>query len=281
MTALKLENLGKKYPAFTLDNVGFSVEEGRICGLVGANGAGKSTTIKGIVGLISTSGKAEIFGYPASGNEAKALIGYAGGGFRFYPRKTVESLAKATALFYPSWNWDRFSACCERFHVSRNKKISELSEGMKVKLSLALALSHGARILVLDEPTSGLDPLSREEFCDAILALVREEGVAVLFSTHITSDLERIADDVVFLSHGKVLAQGGLAELMQRYKLAHFKTPQEGEGAVGLKPVKDGYEGLVTGDFRGQAALRAPTLDEIIIHLEYGAGERFAEDRVC
>lgn len=280
MTALKLNNLSKEYPAFSLKNVSFDVEEGRICGLVGANGAGKSTTIKGIVGLIPTRGSAEIFGLPASGSKAKQLLGYAGGGFRFYPHKTVEALGRATALFYDQWDGKRFSDYCARFSLDKNKKIAELSEGMKVKLSLALALSHGARLLILDEPTSGLDPLSREEFSDTVLSLVREEGVSVLFSTHITSDLTRIADDVVFLSHGEVLAQGALSSLMQTYRLAHFSTVEAGAGAIGLKPVKEGFEGLVKEDFAGNAELRAPTLDEIVIHLECAAREpRKAEGR--
>ncbi|MDE5547886.1 MAG: ABC transporter ATP-binding protein [Clostridia bacterium] len=277
MTALKLEKLGKEYPAFTLKDVSFCVEEGRICGLVGANGAGKSTTIKGIVGLIPTSGSAEIFGLPANGNEAKQLLGYAGGGFRFYPHKTVEALARATALFYGAWDAKRFNDYCARFGLLKSKKITELSEGMKVKLSLALALSHGARLLILDEPTSGLDPLSREEFCDTVLSLVKEEGVSVLFSTHITSDLTRIADDIVFLSHGEVLAKGSLSALMQRYRLAHFVAVEAGTGAIGLKPVKDGYEGLVKEDFAGKAEFRAPTLDEIIIHLECAARQTEGE----
>lgn len=280
MTALKLINLSKEYPAFSLKNVSFGVEEGCICGLVGANGAGKSTTIKGIVGLIPTRGSAEIFGLPASGSKAKQLLGYAGGGFRFYPHKTVEALGRVTALFYDQWDGKRFSDYCARFSLDKNKKIAELSEGMKVKLSLALALSHGARLLILDEPTSGLDPLSREEFCDTVLSLVREEGVSVLFSTHITSDLTRIADDVVFLSHGEVLAQGALSSLMQTYRLAHFSCAEAGTGAIGLKPVKEGFEGLVKEDYAGSAELRAPTLDEIVIHLECAAREpRKAEGR--
>lgn len=281
MTALKLEKLGKEYPSFALKDVSFAVEEGRICGLVGANGAGKSTTIKGIIGLIPTSGRAEIFGLPAAGNRAKQLLGYAGGGFRFYPHKTVEALARATALFYDGWNAERFHGYCTRFGVSPKKKISELSEGMKVKTALILALSHGARLLILDESTSGLDPLSREEFCDVVLSLVREEGVTVLFSTHIASDLTRIADDVVFLSHGEVLAQGSLAALMQRYRLARFSSCGAAAGAIGLKPVKEGYEGLVKENFKGVASFRAPTLDEIIIHLECAARQPRAEEELC
>ena len=267
MKALEVVNLKKVYPSFTLDSVSFSVEEGRIVGLVGANGAGKSTTIKGILGLISAEGEATVFHCDAKSREAKELLGYAGGGFRYYPQKSVETIARTVSAFYPKWSKEKFAYYLKRFELLSEKKIRELSEGMKVKLALALALSHGAKLLILDEPTSGLDPFAREEFLDIILSLVKEEGVSVLFSTHIVSDLERAADDVVLLSHGKLLVNEPLDSLKQKYSLAFFKKPQE--GVIGLKAVKNGYEGLVprTERFEG-AELREPTLEEIIIHLE-------------
>ena len=268
MTALCVENLKKEYPSFTLDDISFVVEEGRVSGLVGANGAGKSTTIKSILGLVRATGKVEVFSRPAACAEAKSLIGYAGGGFRFYPQKRLKTLAKAVSRFYPAWSDERFQEFCKRFALDPNKKIAQLSEGMKVKFALALALSHGARLLILDEPTSGLDPFSREEFCDIILSLVREEGISVLFSTHITADLDRIADDVLLLSQGKLLINESLSELTARYMLATFAEPPQ-EGVVGLKRVKDGFEGLVPKTARIEGArLREPTLDEIIIHIE-------------
>ena len=137
---------------------------------------------------------------------------------------TLAAIRKAYAPFYPTWNQSKYEKFLSQFELIENKKVKELSEGMKVKFALALALSHGAKLLIMDEPTSGLDPLSREEFCDIILQLVREEGVSVLFSTHITSDLMRIADDIVYISQGKILAACPLKELLCKYNLAHFSS---------------------------------------------------------
>lgn len=273
MSALSVTDLCKNYAAFTLDHVSFTVEEGRVCGLIGANGAGKTTTLKGITGQIETSGGVKAFGVSLRRDEriVKQKIGYVGGGFRYYPQKTVSDVARVTAGFYPEWREEKFRAYLADYAIAANKKISALSEGMKVKLFLALALSHGAKLLILDEPTSGLDPLSREEFCDTILELVRAEGISVLFSTHITSDLMRIADDVVFLSHGKVLANETLQSLLGKYVLARFPDGESGKkaGAIGLKAVKEGFEGLL---LRGITPLNVKiaeaTLDDIIIHLE-------------
>ena len=188
MNALAVKNLTKQYAGFKLDGVSFSVGEGRVAGLIGRNGAGKSTTIKGILRFISTTGNVEIFGKDVAYEEeqVKKLIGYVGGGFRYYPLKPLSSVKRAFARFYPEWDQSKYERYLKEFALDESKKVSELSEGMKVKFSLALALSHGAKLLIMDEPTSGLDPLSREEFCDIVLTLVREEGVSVLFSTHIT-----------------------------------------------------------------------------------------------
>lgn len=276
MVALEVKNLKKVYPAFTLDRVSFSVEEGRVAGLVGANGAGKSTALKGILGLIEAEGEAKVFSFDAKSAEAKSLLGYAGGGFRYYPHKKIKTVARVVSKFYPAWSEEKFVRYARKFALVPEKKVSELSEGMKVKFALALALSHGAKLLVLDEPTSGLDPLSREEFADTVLSLVKEEGISVLFSTHVVSDLDRIADDVIFLSHGRVLADEPLEKLRSKYSLAFFESPPQGS-VIGLKPVKGGFEGLVArGGNPAGAKLRTPTLEEIVIHLEYAK-----EGRVC
>lgn len=191
MNALEVKELKKVYPEFTLDKVSFCVQQGHISGLIGRNGAGKSTTIKGILRLINAEGRVSAFGKDFLKEEmaVKQMIGYVGGGFRYYPMNTLVAIRKAYAPFYPTWNQSKYEKFLSQFELIESKKVKELSEGMKVKFALALALSHGAKLLIMDEPTSGLDPLSREEFCDIILQLVREEGVSVLFSTHITSDL--------------------------------------------------------------------------------------------
>ncbi len=279
MNALEVRNLTKVYPDFTLDKVSFCVPRGHIVGLIGRNGAGKSTTIKGILRLIAAEGNIDVFGKDIFKDEltVKQMIGYVGGGFRYYPMNTLSAIRKAYAPFYPTWDQSKYEKFLARFGLSEKKKVKELSEGMKVKFALALALSHGAKLLIMDEPTSGLDPLSREEFCDIILQLVREEGVSVLFSTHITSDLMRIADDIVYISQGSILAACPLEELLGKYRLAHFPSLAEATAAnaIGVKSVKDGYEGLLTRDMQisEDTVIADATIDNIMVHLEKAAEE--------
>ena len=284
MNALEVKELTKVYPEFTLDKISFCVPQGHISGLIGRNGAGKSTTIKGILRLISTAGDVVVFGKDFYKDETaiKQMIGYVGGGFRYYPMNTLASIRKAYSPFYPMWNQGKYEKFLAQFGLSERKKVKELSEGMKVKFTLALALSHGAKLLIMDEPTSGLDPLSREELCDIILQLVREEGVSVLFSTHITSDLMRIADDIVYISQGKILAACPLNKLLNKYKLAHFSSLADATAAnaIGVKSVKDGYEGLLSCDTQrlNGVILSDATIDNIIVHLEKANEEkRYAE----
>lgn len=173
MYALEVERLKKIYPDFTLRDLSFSIEEGQIAGLIGRNGAGKSTTLKSVMGLISSEGTVRVFGRDFSADEgaAKELIGYVGGGFRFYPNKPLSAVARTVSHFYPHWDGEAFKRRCGEYALVLFKRVRELSDGMKIKFSLALALSHGARLLLLDEPTSGLDPLSREDLCDTLLSL--------------------------------------------------------------------------------------------------------------
>lgn len=274
MNALKVKNLTKVYPEFTLDNVSFSVPTGHIVGLIGRNGAGKSTTLKGILRLISAEGRVEVFGKDMNEEElaVKQMIGYVGGGFRFYPRNTLLSVRKNYAAFYSDWNQEKYEKLLAQFQLSETKRVKELSDGMRVKFSIALALSHGAKLLIMDEPTSGLDPLSREEFCDILLEIVREQEVSVLFSTHITSDLMRIADDIVYISQGKLLLEQPLQQLLCKYSLAHFSCLERAKetNAIGIKAVKDGYEGLLLRgeSVAGDVVLTDATIDHIMVHLE-------------
>ena len=274
MNALEVKGLTKVYPEFTLDKISFCVPQGHIVGLIGRNGAGKSTTIKGILRLIATEGDVAVFGRDIIKDEmaVKQMIGYVGGGFRYYPMNTLAAIRKAYAPFYPTWEQDKYERLLAQFELSERKKVKELSEGMKVKFALALALSHGAKLLIMDEPTSGLDPLSREEFCDIVLQLVREDGVSVLFSTHITTDLMRIADDIVYISQGKILVACPLKELLDKYKLAHFSSLADAtvSKAIGVKAVKEGYEGLLPRDMQisTNVTVSDATIDNIIVHLE-------------
>lgn len=219
MTIVSAENLTKHYPSFTLKGVGFSLEAGRIAGFIGRNGAGKTTTIKAMLNLIRPDdGEIRYFGMPLLGNEAeiKKRIGYSTGTVSWYPRKKLREIKEIVSAFYDSWDEEAYRKYLDFFGMDENKAPRELSEGMKVKCNLLLALSHRAELLILDEPTSGLDPFSREELLEIFLRL-KEEGVAVFFSTHIISDLEKCADDILYVSEGELLAAMPMADFAAAY----------------------------------------------------------------
>ncbi|MBQ6264126.1 MAG: ABC transporter ATP-binding protein [Clostridia bacterium] len=216
MPVLRVENLCKRYPGFLLDNISFSVCEGRITGLIGRNGAGKTTTLKSIFNLVHPDGgEISVFGLnmPADERKIKQRIGYAGGAVDYYKHKKLRDISRITSMFYGNWDDSAYRKYLDAFSLDENKTPLELSEGMRVKFSLTLALSHHAELLVLDEPTSGLDPVSRAELLDTFLFL-KEKGVGILFSTHITTDLEKCADDIVYIASGKLIAAKPLREFI-------------------------------------------------------------------
>lgn len=281
MKVLEVENLVKKYSSFELKNVSFFIEEGHIVGLIGRNGAGKSTILKSILNLIQSDGRIEFFGlnFRENEQEIKENIGFVSGGFDYYQLKTIKAISKATSIFYSKWDDQKYRGYLNFFGLDENKKIKELSEGMKVKFSITLALSHNAKLLIMDEPTSGLDPLSREEFCDLILDLVKKTGVTVLFSTHITSDLMRISDDLIYVSNGQVLMSDTLENVLNAYKLVKFDAESDigalKEQIIGLKQVKNGFEGLIKSDAKTENLnVSVPSLDEIMVHLEIEGGRK-------
>ena len=207
MTLCNIKNLSKSYPSFLLSDISFQLNAGRIVGFIGRNGAGKTTTIKSMLGLVhSDCGEVCYFDLPFSENEReiKQRIGYSTGAVNYYPKKKIKDIVAVTKTFYENWDEAAYREYLELFSLDENKMPSELSEGMKVKFNLLLALSHRAEILILDEPTSGLDPFSRDELLDLFIEL-KNRGVAVLFSTHITSDIEKCADDIMYLRKGKLV----------------------------------------------------------------------------
>ena len=221
MRIVELASVCKTYPAFRLKDVSFSLESGEITGFIGRNGAGKTTTIKSMLNLVHTdSGEITYFGLPLATHETeiKQRIGYSTGTVSWYPRKPIREIVSVTRAFYPGWDEDAYRRYLSLFALDETKKPIELSEGMKVKFNLLLALSHRAEVLILDEPTSGLDPFSRDELLDLFRTL-KERGVTILFSTHITSDLERCADSIVYISGGEIRASCPRAELMERFAL--------------------------------------------------------------
>ncbi len=222
MDIVSVRNLGKTYPGFALDGVSFSLAEGRIAGFIGRNGAGKTTTIKSILNLIHPDcGEISYFGMPLLGNEAqiKQRIGYSTGTISWYPRKKIRDITNVIKRFYPTWDDAKYESYLRLFALDESKTPRELSEGMKVKCNLLFALSHGAEALILDEPTSGLDPFSRDELLE-LFGQIKQTGVAVFFSTHIISDIEKCADDIIYISKGRIVAAMPKEEFAQRYQKA-------------------------------------------------------------
>ena len=219
MNIVEVKDICKIYPAFRLNNVSFSLEEGKITGFIGRNGAGKTTTIKSMLNLVhADSGEISYFGLPLQGHETeiKQRTGYSTGTVSWYPRKTIRDIVDVTRTFYPTWDDDAYRKYMSMFGLDENKKPIELSEGMKVKFNLLLALSHRAEVLILDEPTSGLDPFSRDELLE-LFETLKGHGVTILFSTHITSDIEKCADNLIYISMGEIRAVCSKADFMRDY----------------------------------------------------------------
>lgn len=275
MDVLEVKGLCKTYPAFTLDHVSFHVGRGRICGFIGRNGAGKSTTLGSLTGLVHPdAGEARFFGMELRGNETavKRKTGFVSSGVNYYPNRKLRTITSVTRAFYPDWDEAAYERYMKLFHLDEAKTPAQLSAGMKVKYALALALSHRAELLILDEPTSGLDPVSRDELLDIFMQL-SSEGKSILFSTHITSDLDKCADDIVYIQRGRILAEETLDDFVAAYRLVEFDaaalTPAQREALVGEKQVKHGFSALTRAE---NAALfpnaREATLEEIMVHLE-------------
>ncbi|CAH8716629.1 ABC transporter ATP-binding protein [Paenibacillus thiaminolyticus] len=204
---LEVAGLHKQIGSFRLEDVSFSLQEGCITGLVGINGAGKTTTIKAILGLVpADAGNIALFGkdIAAYERELKNRIGIVMDEGYFYEDLTLQEMKSIIAQAYSQWDEAAFKQYLSRFNLQPRQKISTLSKGMRMKYALALALSHQAELLIMDEPTSGLDPLVRSELMDILLDFMQSGGKSVFFSTHITSDLDKVADALIFMDKGRI-----------------------------------------------------------------------------
>ena len=275
MSVLCIKGLCKNYGAFRLQGVSFDVQRGEIMGFIGRNGAGKTTTLKALLNLVHPDGgEIRCFGMDFRENELeiKSRIGFVSGGADFYPRKKLRLISEVTKRFYPTWNTEEYSRLMELFKLDERKTPAQLSAGMKLKYSLTLALSHGAELLILDEPTSGLDPISRDELLEIFLRLARE-GVSILFSTHITSDLDKCADRITYIREGRIVCSESADSFKNRYRLVHLSEAE----AKSLRPYLIG-QGItrsgITALIEPAAAERlgvttqAADIDTVITHLE-------------
>lgn len=276
---LRVEKLVKTYPTFRLNEVSFELPTGYIMGFIGANGAGKSTTLKSIMNLVcADSGRVEIFGKDMKKyeTEIKQDIGFLMGAVDCYKYVKVDKYLKVSSQFYKNWDENTCEKYLKRFCLDKNKRIRELSQGMKVKLGLVVALSHRAKLYILDEPTSGLDPIAREEILDILSDIVAEGERSVLFSTHIISDLEKIADYILFIKDGSIVANDTKDNLSDSFYIVQGSKEEEEDilpMAIGIKKNSFGFSALVKKeDLHGREGIR-PTLEDIMVYFERGKND--------
>ncbi len=218
---LQVKEIHKQYPQFLLDKINFELPEGAIMGLIGENGAGKSTTMRIILGMAQAdSGSVSIFGHEGVTEQDRAQIGVVFDELPFNQTLFVSHLGKVMQGIYPNWDQQAYEEYLARFRLPDKKELKDFSRGMKMKLSLAVAMSHHARLLILDEPTSGLDPVVRAEILDLFLEFISDGKRSILVSSHMTGDLERIADYITLIHQGRVILSKNKDELIYGYGIA-------------------------------------------------------------
>ncbi|MCP4786560.1 MAG: ABC transporter ATP-binding protein [Fuerstiella sp.] len=279
--ALQLDHVSKAYKGFALRDVSFELPRGYIMGLIGANGAGKTTIIKLIMNLIRRdSGRITVFGKDNLQHEVeiKRDIGFVYDVPRFYDDAKLRDIARAVAPFYPKWNQTRFDSLVGEFGLPLRKKFKMLSSGMKTQFALSLALSHDADLILMDEPTSGLDPIVRRELLDKLRDILQDERKSIIFSTHITSDLERIADFVTCVNEGQILFSSPRDEILERWGVVKAdREALRGEVELLLRGVRHGEYGCeaLTDDIEAaravlpsEAVIEKASLDDVVVLLQ-------------
>lgn len=250
--AIRLENVVKKYPKFMLDHINLEIPKGCIMGLVGENGAGKTTLIKSILGLINLTEGAVYIGEEMKSNkdnEWKNEVGVVMLSSCFPNNLNAKQICKIMGKIYSKWDAQVFYEYLRQFQIDENKNTKDYSTGMAMKLQIAVAFSHNARFLLLDEATSGLDPVARDEILEILQNFIQDENCTVLFSSHITSDLEKVADYITFLHKGKMIFSKNKDELLYHYGVVRCSKDKyekiDREHIVGLRKNQFEYEVMI------------------------------------
>lgn len=287
-TLLKIDKIRKTYPSFSLKDLSFEVKPGQIMGFIGRNGTGKTTTLKCIMNLVHyESGKVFAFDSDMNENELenKQRIGFALSELNYYPNKTIHQLMNVTKRFYKRFDEQKFNEACRLFNLNIDKKLEELSSGMKVKYSVAIALSHHAEILILDEPTSGLDPVSRDEILDIFRQIVKNKDRAILFSTHITSDLDKCASDITYIHDGEIIYTGSKSDFINSYLFIRDKSCNKDllNEYIAYKEFDDHIEGLICINkkevfLNNNIEPQEPDLEQIMVYIERSKEEHESFD---
>lgn len=281
---LEFNGVYKKISDFRLENINFALPKGYIMGLVGPNGAGKTTSIQLILNMIEKdSGEILIFGQDNIRNESsvKQDIGVVFDTIFYVDTWTIKDTEKAISIFYENWKHDTFIEMIKKFNLPLNRRVKELSRGMQMKLMLACAFSHDAKLLILDEPTSGLDPVIRDEFLEVLQEYIKDGERSVLFSTHITSDLEKVADYITLINQGNMVFTGSVESLKNSYCRIKGKkcnlTMELKKNILGLRITDIGFEGIIDAKKAVQfenCVLDIATIDEIIVCISKGGTQK-------
>lgn len=275
---LDIKGLNKAYEGFALKDVTFSLPKGYIMGFVGQNGSGKTTTIRSILNMANIdSGKISIFGLDSVENavEIKERLGVVFDSLYLANHLNIKQIDKQLAPFYKDWSSEEFFRRIKAFGLPDNKKVGDFSKGMKMKLMVAVALSHKAELMILDEPTSGLDPVARDELLDILSEYISDDSRSVLFSTHITSDVERIADYITVLHGGKVWFTGTKDELHEKYLVLRGAEEDISsslrEKCIGYHGYRNGFDALISADLLDEIPPELETerasIDEILVYI--------------
>lgn len=280
---LQVENLSKSFKNFNLDNVSFHLEPGYIMGFIGPNGAGKTTTIKLIMNLLKKDeGKIKIFGKDnvQQEKEIKDRIGFVYDASYFYEDLSIKQMKDIISPFYSHWVEDTFQKYLKKFDLDPKQKIKKLSKGMKMKFSLSLALSHQAELIIMDEPTSGLDPVFRREILDILYDIIQDENKSIFFSTHITTDLEKIADYITFINKGRIIFSKSKDEILESFKIVkgapHLLDASIRKNFISLRETKVGFEGLtespriIQNTLKDKVIIEKPSLEDIMVYMVRG-----------
>lgn len=275
--AIEIKNLVKKFDGFTLGPIDLSIPKGTIVGYIGQNGAGKSTTIKLLLGLLKIdSGEIKILDYDNPNSiELKDKLGVVFDELLVPEEMTLVDLEKFCSRVYSKWDREFFYQLKKKFNLSEKQTIKNYSRGMRMKLSMAVALSHNAEILILDEATSGLDPIVREEILDLLLDFMQEENHTILISSHILSDLEKVADYIAFINDGKVLFVETKDELKENYGICTLSNEEvknlDEEAIIGRRVHSFGQELLVKRNLIPDGiTLQKPSIEDIMIYFVKG-----------
>ncbi len=283
MTAVEFNHVSKKRKDFSIKKLNFTIPEGYITGFIGPNGSGKTTTIQMMMDLLQLDeGEIRIFGTSHKNHQLKQHIGFVYDDLYMYEEWNIKKMKSFIAPLYDSWNEEIFQTYLQKFNLPFKKKLKRFSKGMKMKCSLLFALSHQPKLIIMDEPTAGLDPIFRRELIEMLQEQMVQEDRTIFLSTHITNDLDRIADYIIFINEGEIVLQRSMEEIREQFHII------KGKGSLldqdirelfsGIKETNVGFTALFEGDpqifdpFESEISIEQATLEDIM-YFKIGGAE--------